>query len=330
MSDTELEAALAYCLTEEARAEARACASRSRARVEEIRRDFLESLSRPGRARRLPADHELVTIKPPGVSSAVAVPSWAGEGKRITKAVARRMIPSPARRWLRARIRRPYGGGIPDGPVFAEPRRLEPVSRSWGYDRGLPIDRLYIENFLGRHADDIRGRVLEVGDAGYTLRFGEGRVTRSDVVNPEPGNPATTIVADLGRDDPLPPGQFDCIILTQTLHLIYDVLAVIRNVHAALKPGGVLLATFPGITPISLREWGGSWYWMFTSNWARRAFDEGFPNGEVQVSAAGNVLTCSAFLYGLAAHELRREELEHRDLSYELIVMVRAVRGGES
>ena len=49
---------------------------------------------------------------------------------------------------------------------------LEPVSRSFGFDRGTPVDRRYIEQFLARHAAAIRGDVLEVGDDGYTRRFG--------------------------------------------------------------------------------------------------------------------------------------------------------------
>jgi hypothetical protein len=43
-------------------------------------------------------------------------------------------------------------------------RRLQPVSREFGYDRGLPIDRYYIERFLEAHRWDIYGRTLEIGD----------------------------------------------------------------------------------------------------------------------------------------------------------------------
>ena len=51
-------------------------------------------------------------------------------------------------------------------------RQLTPISYEFGYDRGQPVDRYYIENFLSRHADDIRGRVLEIGDNHYTRTFG--------------------------------------------------------------------------------------------------------------------------------------------------------------
>ena len=46
------------------------------------------------------------------------------------------------------------------------------LSRDFGFDRGTPIDRYYIESFLSTHASDIRGHVLEVADNTYTRRFG--------------------------------------------------------------------------------------------------------------------------------------------------------------
>jgi hypothetical protein len=41
-------------------------------------------------------------------------------------------------------------------------RRVHPYSHGFGYDRGQPLDRSYIERFLGRHAVDVRGEVMEV------------------------------------------------------------------------------------------------------------------------------------------------------------------------
>src|SRR5829696_5733833 len=77
----------------------------------------------------------------------------------------------------------------PPGTVnFGSLRRTAPFSRKWGYDRGTPIDRVYIEEFLARHADDVRGACLEVMNARYTDRFGGARVTRSDVLDINPAN----------------------------------------------------------------------------------------------------------------------------------------------
>ena len=51
----------------------------------------------------------------------------------------------------------------------------------FGHDRGLPIDRHYVEGFLARYAADIQGRVLEIGDDAYSRRFGAARITQQDI-----------------------------------------------------------------------------------------------------------------------------------------------------
>jgi SAM-dependent methyltransferase len=246
--------------------------------------------------------------------------------KGLVKRVARRTLPVRIRRWLWAQWRG-HQYCPPVGRVrFGSLRRLTPISRAFGFDRGLPIDRYYVEGFLSRYADDIGGRVLEIGDNSYTRTFGGNRVTTSDVLHVVEGNPQATIVADLTCADHIPSDAFDCVILTQTLHLIYDVRAALKTLYRVLKPGGVVLATFPGISQISHDEWGASWCWGFTTLSARRLFEETFPPANVKVDACGNVLVAIAFLQGLATEELRRDELDHEDAGYEVVITVRAMK----
>ncbi|MEM2125322.1 MAG: glycosyltransferase [Candidatus Methanosuratincola sp.] len=239
--------------------------------------------------------------------------------------IARKVLPAPVRSWLWAVMTgTPYLP--PVGRVkLGHLRRLSPFSREYGYDRGRPVDRHYIESFLKNYELDIQGDVLEIADDSYTRRFGGERVTKSEVLHAEPGNPQATIVGDLTDADQIPANTFDCIILTQTLQVIYDVRAALQTVYRILKPGGVILATFPGISQISgydKERWG--YYWSFTSLSARRLFEEIFPPECVQVNASGNVLVATAFLYGMAAEELKPEELDHNDPDYEVVITVRA------
>lgn len=203
-------------------------------------------------------------------------------------------------------------------------RRLTPLSPNWGFERGRPIDRVYIEHFLARQNADVRGRVLEIEDNVYTRRFGGDRVLASDVLHVVEGNPRATIVGDLTCADHIPSNAFDCVVLTQVLQLIFDTPAALRTLHRILAPGGVLLATFPGLSRISHTEWDGSWFWQFTSASARRLLQEAFPGGDVRVEVFGNVLTATAFLYGLAAEELTDAELTHHDPDYEVLIAIRA------
>jgi glycosyltransferase involved in cell wall biosynthesis/SAM-dependent methyltransferase len=222
------------------------------------------------------------------------------------------------KRWLRAPRPRP-------GTVrFGNLRRLTPISRLWGRDRGRPLDRYYIENFLERHRADVCGRVLEVGEPSYTRQFGGDRVERSDVLHVEEGNAHATIVADLACADHIPDDSFDCIILTQTLQMIFDVPAALRTLHRILRPNGVLLATFPGITHTGDADWQETWYWSFTANSAQRLFHAVFGEENVRIESHGNVFAATAFLYGLADHELRRDELDHHDPAFDIVITVRA------
>lgn len=200
---------------------------------------------------------------------------------------------------------------------------MTPLSRQFGYDRGRPVDRYYIERFLEQHADDIRGRVLEIGDTTYTMRFGGTRVTTCDVLNIT-AKPEATIVGDLTNADHIPSNLFDCIILTQTLQFFFDVRAGLKTLYRILKSGGVLLATFPGITHIDQGEWSQSWYWSLTSRSATRLFHDVFSPQHCHIEAHGNVLIATAFLYGLAVEELKSEELDYHDRDYEFLLTARA------
>jgi SAM-dependent methyltransferase len=246
--------------------------------------------------------------------------------KRRLKSLVGRALPVAVRAALRSRM---HGDEYlpPVGEVrFGDFRRLTPLSRRFGSERGRPVDRYYIERFLARHADDIRGRVLEIGNDAYTRQFGGARVSQRDVLHVKEGARGATIIADLSRGENIPSGVFDCIILTQTLHLIYDVPAALKTLVRILKAGGVLLVTIPGITQIDHFEWRDSWYWAFTTLSARRRFEEVFPAANIQLETYGNVLAAIAFLHGIAYEELRSEELDHRDVDYEVTITVRAVK----
>ena len=239
-------------------------------------------------------------------------------------------FPQAALRWVQRRWER-LTRWPPVGTVrFGSLRRVTPISKQFGFDRGTPLDRYYIEAFLSRSAADIRGHVLEIGDDRYTRKFGDSRVTRSDILYPHSGNPQATLVADLTNAEHISSNSFDCIIVAQTLQFIYDFRAAVSHLHRILKPGGRLLATLPGISQISrydMDRWGD--FWRFTSLSARRLFEESFPKGNVSVQAHGNVLAAIAFLEGLALEELKQKELDEVDRDYELLITVRAVKFGD-
>ncbi len=176
-----------------------------------------------------------------------------------------------------------------------------------------------MEDFLARHggpSGDIRGHVLEVGDDSYTRAFGapgtdgRGGVNKVDILHVDRSNPRATVVADLASSEGLESNVFDCVICTQTLFYIYDVRAAVATLARILKPGGVVLATVPGISRICPPAEHDCW--RFTSASVKRLFEDAFAN-DVSVQAYGNVLSAVAYLHGLATRELKEAELTFRD-----------------
>ena len=239
----------------------------------------------------------------------------------------KRFLSPEFRAWVvrqqrRYRIQWPRTGGVDFGNFY----RTAPISPIFGLDRGTPIDRYYIEKFLEENRSDIRGRCLELGDDTYIRRFGaENRVGQVDILHVVAGNPAATIVADLTDADHIPSDQFDCIIFTQSLQMIYDMRTALETLHRILKPGGVLLLTSHGISKIGRRLERDGWgeYWHLTTQSTARLLEESFPNGEIRVSSAGNVLSAISYLHGLCVEEVSKQDLDIFDPDFEVIVTAR-------
>jgi SAM-dependent methyltransferase len=251
--------------------------------------------------------------------------------RSLVRRAARRLLPKPVQVAIYSRYRRVFPRRVI--ARLGTARRLVPVSREFGADRGKPIDRYYIEDFLRRHSGlseyapgAIHGHVLEVGDDMYSRQFGLG-LNRIDVLDASPESPRGTIVADLTDGSNLPSDTYDCVLCIQTLLVIYDVKAAIRTIHRILKPGGTALVTVPGISQIcrpDIDSWGD--YWRFTTLSARLLFEEAFEAANVTVDCYGNVLTASAFLYGLAAEDMTLRELNLHDPDFQVTIGINAVK----
>lgn len=213
--------------------------------------------------------------------------------------------------------------GIPARARWLDPR---PLSDSWGFDRGTPVDRYYIEGFLQRHAADIRGRTLEVKSSGYARRFGRGAESY-DVIDIDATNTDATLVADLARPASVPESRFDCFICTQTLQFIFDVPAAIASAYRLLRPGGTLLVTVPCVSRVGPRYGQETDYWRFTPASCRRLFGDVFGPAAIAVEPLGNVGAGVAFLRGAAVEEVPSRVLAANDPDFPVIIAVRAVRG---
>ena len=210
------------------------------------------------------------------------------------------------------------------GVDWGDLRRAHPVSRDWGYDRGQPVDRRYIDEFMAVHSSDVKGAVLEVQEDDFTRAFGGPRVDESSVLDIDSANTRATVLADLRAAPEIPSNRFDCIILTQTLHVIEDMAAALSECHRILKPGGVLLATVPAASRVCLEYGEDGDFWRATPAGARALFRFAFTPSHTSATAFGNVLTNTAFLQGFATSELTEEEFAAPDPYFPALTGIRA------
>lgn len=202
---------------------------------------------------------------------------------------------------------------------------VEPVSRTFGFDRGTPIDRRYIDAFLQRYAALVRGAVLEVGDDAYTRRFGGSRVSQRRVLKREGDNEQATLVGDLERPETLPENAFDCFVCTQTYNFIFHIARAIESSHRLLRSGGWLLATAAAVAPISrydMDRWGD--YWRLTPASARRLCTPWFSEA-VEIGFFGNAFAAACFIQGMAVEDVADPAtLDVLDQDYPVIVTIAA------
>ncbi len=229
---------------------------------------------------------------------------------KIKRLLGREVTPPPGKVWL------------------GDLERSRPFCRSYGLSRGTAVDRVFIERFLQSESACIRGRVLEVRNNDYTREFGGDAVTGSDIVDIDPENRLATIVDDLRTMTTVEDACFDCIILTQTLHLIDDDGAVMKNLFRILKAGGTLLMTVPCISLVPRREDQGTWYRFYTDHGLHYLLGTCFQPAKIEVVPYGNLVAATAFLHGLAASELKPKWFEHEDPAYPVIIGARATKGG--
>lgn len=239
--------------------------------------------------------------------------------KDLVNRVSQILLPTKAHTWFYNQCR--FKHWPPIGWVkFGSFRRNDPINRS-PWNRGTPIDAYYVERFLHENKSHIRGDILENSQSTYTWKHGDDRVTKSDVLEILPGNPAATIVGDLSNPDLIPANSFDCVILNQTLHTTSDHDAAVKSIYRILKPGGTALISLAGISPeLSSDDGSSNKLRSYTSNSSIELFKSQFPETNIALQVFGNVLAATSYLHGISAEEVKTSELDHCDSQYPIIL----------
>ena len=203
-------------------------------------------------------------------------------------------------------------------PRWGNLRRVKPFSNKFGFDRGTPIDRYYLQRFLDHNRASITGDVLEIQMPGYTPQFGSslGTVHSVDI----DGRHRPTYVCDLADSDGvIPSDRYDCFLLPNTLCVLRDIEGCLRQALRVVKPGGVILAATAGFVPLVEEDEYPDYWHLSAAGWEELAH-RAWPHCEVRVGSHGNCLAAVAAMLGLAVEELTTAELDVRDARYPVLV----------
>lgn len=202
-------------------------------------------------------------------------------------------------------------------PSWGNLRRVIPISATYGFERGAPIDRYYVNKFFSARRHLVTGRVLEIQTSDHIRKYGSN-VLAADTLDINPAwNP--TYCCDLANASVVPSGSYDCFLLPNTLCFLRDLESALREARRIVRPGGVILATVPGFVPLTpdmpdyWRQSAGGWRVIAARVW---------PGCDTTVETHGNCLAAVAAMYGLAAEELTDEELDASDPRYPVLVTI--------
>jgi len=157
--------------------------------------------------------------------------------------------------------------------------------------------RVYIEQFLCKYQNHVKGRCVEFCPAVYKNMFiNNPDVSSYDVWNLSPGD-GITVVADLQDAINIPSDFFDTIICTHVLSAIRNVWEAVSEIHRVLKVGGLVLCTVPSI----LQEYAPNPrdYWRLTKDSVQDLFVN-FSKREIH--SMGNPATVSGSPFYLMSH----------------------------
>lgn len=258
------------------------------------------------------------------IESKVAFEKWVAfalanfHRKNSVKSKIRNIIPkSLLARYYRFRNR---------GELKPSMLKAPAVSRLFGLDRGTPVDRFFIEEFLRHHSISFQGDGLEIGEIRYLNQFNKNLKSAKSIVLDSPKTP-NEIYGDLTLHHSLPSEVADIFVCTQTLNFIYNIDDAILGIHKVLKQNGVALITVASICQISRYDairWGD--FWRFMPQSIFRLFTDKFGQDYVEMSVYGNLYAAHVLLHGFALEECDKNKLLDLDDDYPVIIGLKVTK----
>jgi hypothetical protein len=199
-------------------------------------------------------------------------------------------------------------------------RRPQPMCASFGFQRGTPIDRYYLQKFVAKIRHRIAGKVVEIGGNPQGPRaYGLSHVVEYVNVDLLPG-PGVHLVGDVHDPSLLAQQSVGSIVIFNVLEHCVQPATVVDNMYRWLRPGGRVFCMVPNAQRI--HECPAD-YWRMLPNalrWMFRAFSR------QEVQQYGTLASLIASYMGISAEELSHHELDDFHPDYPVATCIAAYK----
>jgi SAM-dependent methyltransferase len=195
-----------------------------------------------------------------------------------------------------------------------------PISTGFGFERGTPIDRYYLNRFIEEVRSQVRGVVIEIGGSlnnRTVYNFVNAREYHAmDLIQ----RPDVDIVGNAEDPAAFPASSIDSVIAFNVLEHCREPWVVIDNALLWLKPGGALFCMVPNAQRIHKMP-GDYWRPLPQAvSWMLRRFSTH------QLRVYGNPIALVASFMGIASEEVPRRDLDFFNPDYPVATCAVAIK----
>lgn len=219
------------------------------------------------------------------------------------------------------------------GNRFINPHNKIPLTRNFGFYRGTPIDRYFINKWIYDFLDEIDSgnklKGIEIGGFDY-LKYNSKKYLANELVpkrelKKSKDSLCINLNEPINKDFKLKE-KYDFVICTQVLHVLENDINGLRIIYKLLKKGGLIIGSTAGtINPISIydyKRWGC--YRGYSDQGLKSILEKtGF---ECQIETFGNFALAYEILNGAVVEDIDQSLFKENDEIFQILHLFKAYK----
>ncbi|WP_169221635.1 methyltransferase domain-containing protein [Brasilonema sp. UFV-L1] len=199
-------------------------------------------------------------------------------------------------------------------------KRRFPICHKFGFTRGTPVDRYYLDKFISEIRHQVVGSVLEIGGVLLNKEIYQLSVATEYQTLDLVSRPGVTVVGDAHDSTIIMPESLDTVLVFNVLEHCHNPWVVVQNIYSWLRVGGKCFCMVPSAQKLHSLPKD---YWRPLPDGMKQLFQD---FSESNLHIYGNPLTVLASFMGVAAEELSPQDLDDFHPDYPVATCIAALK----